>query len=77
MVTQTQVKARRRLTRDLPLHPLQIFRRRRLAEIFDVDECTIWRWRQNSTLPPFVKVGRVCGLTGEQVQEVLKQRMTG
>ncbi len=57
--------------RELPqLHPLQLFRVGRLAEIFDVDPSTIFRWRKEGVLPPFREVGGVRGLTGEQITEV-------
>ena len=50
--------------------PYRIFRTNRLAELFDVDPSTIWRWRQDGTLPQFVKVGGVSGLTEVQLAEV-------
>jgi predicted DNA-binding transcriptional regulator AlpA len=55
-------------------HPHRLYRVERLADLFDVDRATIWRWRKAGLLPPFVEIGGVSGLTEEQVSEVLKQR---
>jgi predicted DNA-binding transcriptional regulator AlpA len=55
-------------------HPFRIYRTERLAELFDVDRATIWRWRINGTLPPFVEIGGIRGLTEQQLGEVMRQR---
>jgi hypothetical protein len=65
-------KAIARNKRPMPaLHVLQLYRPGRLAQIFDVDESTIFRWRKSGVLPEFVEVGGIRGLTGVQVQAVL------
>lgn len=55
-------------------HPLRLYRVGRLAELFDVDRATIWRWRKSGVLPLFVKIGGIEGLTEQQVQKLLEQR---
>lgn len=52
------------------IHPLQIYRSGRLAQLFDTDKSTIWRWRKDGTLPPFTKIGGVEGLTGQQLLDL-------
>ena len=68
------LKGRRRLGDSASPHPFQLFRTDRLAQLFDVNESTIWRWRQNGVLPAFVEIGGIRGLTSEQVAQVLAQR---
>jgi hypothetical protein len=55
-------------------HPFALYRTGRLARLFSVRRETIWRWRKEGLLPPFVRVGRCEGLTGEQLQRLLEQR---
>jgi hypothetical protein len=55
-------------------HPLQIFRPGRICKLLDIDKSTLWRWRKQGILPPFVTVGGIEGLTGEQLQTLLAQR---
>lgn len=55
-------------------HPFRIYRTDRLAELFDVDRATIYRWRQSGVLPPFVEFGGIKGLTERQLAEVMQQR---
>ena len=65
----------RRTARQLSLTPVQLFRPSQLAEIFDCDPATIWRWRQSGVLPEFTRVGPgIEGLTGKQVKEILEGR---
>jgi hypothetical protein len=61
----------------LPAHPLAFYRTDRLAQIFDVRRETIWRWRKAGLLPPFVKIGNIEGLTGEQILRIYAQRQRG
>lgn len=60
-------RKRKRATFGSP-HPFRIYRTGRLADLFDVDPSTIWRWRRDGFLPPFAKIGGVEGLTGIQVE---------
>jgi hypothetical protein len=55
-------------------HPLRLYRAGRLAELFDVNDSTIWRWRKNGVLPKFAKVGGIEGLTEVEVARLLEQR---
>jgi hypothetical protein len=72
-------RARPRATRvvDFGANPNRIYRPGRLAELFDVDGTTIWRWSKNGTLPQFVEIGGIRGLTEQQVTELLEQRRQG
>ena len=54
-------------------HPFRLYRPKRLAELFDVDRATIYRWRQSGVLPPFVEFGGV-GAHEQQLQQVQQQR---
>jgi predicted DNA-binding transcriptional regulator AlpA len=58
-------------------HPARFYRTKRLAELFDCDESTIWKMRKRGDLPAFTKVGNIKGLTGPQLQAVLNQRQEG
>jgi len=53
--------------------PLQLYRTGRLAQLFDVHRSTIFRWRESGKLPPFVNIGGVEGLTGDQMQRLYRQ----
>jgi hypothetical protein len=55
-------------------HPARFYRTKRLAELLDCDESTIWKMRKRGDLPAFTQVGNIKGLTGPQLQAVLKQR---
>src|SRR5689334_7462536 len=76
-------KARKRAerrARDKTAHvanPLRLYRPSRLAELFDVDESTIWRWRIKGVLPAFTQIGGIRGLTEQQVEQVLAQHREG
>src|SRR4051794_12791008 len=54
-------------------NPFKLYRVNRLAEIFDVNESTIWRWRQRGLLPAFVEIGGIKGLTEQQLAEVIER----
>jgi hypothetical protein len=45
-----------------PLHPFELYRPGRLAQLFHVDPTTIWRWQRDGTLPPFVQIAGIKGL---------------
>jgi predicted DNA-binding transcriptional regulator AlpA len=78
--SETQLKRQRSIARFAGLaaqtspHPLKLYRRGLLAALFGVDQCTIWRWRKNGTLPPPVEIGSVVGWTQEMIEPLLKQR---
>jgi hypothetical protein len=55
-------------------NPFRLYRVGRLAELFDVDRTTIWRWERAGVLPAFVQIGGVRGLTEAQFAELLKER---
>lgn len=55
-------------------NPFRLYRTERLAELFDVDPSTIWRWRKSGELPPPVEIGGVHGWTEEQLREVIERR---
>jgi len=57
--------------------PFRIYRTHRLAELFDVDPSTIWKWRQNGTLPEPVRIGGVHGWTEDQLEELFARRRRG
>ena len=62
----------RRLTsKKHQAHPLRLYRVGRLAELFDVDRATIWRWSKDGTLPPPIEIGGIHGWTEQQVQTLL------
>jgi hypothetical protein len=42
-----------------------------LAELFDVNPSTIWKWRKAGVLPPFKEIAGVRGLTGKQLAKLL------
>jgi predicted DNA-binding transcriptional regulator AlpA len=67
---------RRRLVEDDAdaFHPARLYRTRRLAALLGCHESTIWKMRKRGDLPPFTRVGNIEGLTGPQLQAVLKQR---
>jgi predicted DNA-binding transcriptional regulator AlpA len=53
----------------------RLYRTMRLAKLFDVNATTIWRWKNNGTLPPpDVKMPGFEAWTEEQIQGVIKQR---
>ena len=58
-------------------NPHRIYRPGRLAELFDVDDVTIWRWSRDGILPKYVEIGGIRGLTEEQVTQFLEQRRQG
>ena len=76
MVKRPKIEQQRKLARNqrpIPqLHALQLFRVGRLAQLFDVDPSTIWRWKRDGKLPPFKEVCGIEGLTGQQVMTLLK-----
>ena len=56
-------------------NPYQLYRVGRLAKLFDVDESTIWRWKQNGVLPPpAAKFPGFEAWTEQQIQQVIKRR---
>jgi hypothetical protein len=63
-------KRRARLQEAHP-HPYALYRTGRLAELFDVDPSTIWKWRKTGVLPPFKEIAGVRGLTGKQLAKLL------
>lgn len=66
---------RARLVRTTPLpSPYKIYRTSRLAELFDVDASTIWRWRKRGVLPKFKRIGGIEGLTEVQLADFLAQQ---
>ena len=77
MATKTKSKKNERRRKRNALgapHPFRIYRTNRLADLFSVDESTIWRWRRDGILPEFTKIGGIEGLTGDQVADLLKVR---
>ncbi len=55
-------------------HPLKVYRVKRIAELFDVHESTIWLWRKNGILPePKFKAGKIEGWTHDQLLGLFKQ----
>jgi hypothetical protein len=69
-------KQRQRVVEDDAdaFHPARLYRTKRLAQLLDVDESTVWKMRQRGDLPPFTQVGNIRGLTGPQLKDVLKRR---
>jgi predicted DNA-binding transcriptional regulator AlpA len=69
------VVARRPLP-PLPFNPLAIFRTSRVAQIFDCDASTIWRWwAKLKILPPPTEFSPgVSGWTGQQISEFQESR---
>jgi predicted DNA-binding transcriptional regulator AlpA len=56
-------------------HPLRFYRPGRLAELLDVDDATIWRWRKSGILPPPSEISPgIRGWTEEQIRELIEQR---
>jgi predicted DNA-binding transcriptional regulator AlpA len=54
---------------------LHIIRPKRLAELFDVNMTTIWRWRKAGVLPPPVQIGPgIKGWTEDEIAELIEQR---
>jgi hypothetical protein len=51
-------------------NPHRFYRVARLAELYDVDRVTIWRWRKSGVLPPFAKVGSIEGLYEAQLPSI-------
>jgi hypothetical protein len=72
------VKLSRHQRRDINFrasgsHPLQIFRPKRLAELFDIDESTVALWRRQGVLPePAFKCGKIVGWTADQLAALFK-----
>jgi predicted DNA-binding transcriptional regulator AlpA len=54
-------------------NPLRLYRTHRLAELFDVDPSTIWKWRQRGILPEPVQIGSVHGWTERQLEALFRQ----
>lgn len=55
-------------------HPYRLYRPSRLAELLDVHESTIWRWRQRGILPPPVEIGGIRGWTDEMLRFLFSQQ---
>jgi predicted DNA-binding transcriptional regulator AlpA len=55
-------------------HPFKLYRPARVAELFDCDVTTVWRWRRKGVLPPPVKFEGVVGWTHSDIADVLAQR---
>lgn len=51
--------------------PHKLYRTYRLAELFDVDRTTIYRWRKKGKLP-FARVGDFWAVTEANLQRVLR-----
>lgn len=49
--------------------PLRLIRPSRLAQLLDCDPSTVWRWRQDGTLPPPIVI---CGIKGWPEHELVK-----
>jgi hypothetical protein len=71
---ESKWRRKRPASETLDFHPLQLFRPGRICDLFDVDRSTFVRWRRQGVLPPFIKIGGIEGLTGEQLQRFLTQR---
>jgi hypothetical protein len=54
--------------------PLKLIRPGRLAQLWDVDPSTIWRYRKDGILPPPVQVGCIEGWTEDQLKAVMRPR---
>jgi predicted DNA-binding transcriptional regulator AlpA len=52
-------------------HPLRLYRVARLATLLDVNEATLWKWRQRGILPEPVKIGSIEGWTRQQIEYLL------
>lgn len=52
-------------------NPLRLIRTNRLAKLLDVDQSTIWRWRQTGVLPEPIQIGGVRGWLQPQLEELL------
>jgi predicted DNA-binding transcriptional regulator AlpA len=57
-------------------NPFRIYRVKRLAELFDVDPSTIWRWTKSGVLPPPVQIGpTIHGWTERQLAPLMEARL--
>jgi predicted DNA-binding transcriptional regulator AlpA len=55
--------------------PYRIYRKKRLCELLDIDNSTLWRWRRQGILPePAFKAGGIEGWSEEQVASLFKQK---
>jgi hypothetical protein len=59
------------------IHPFELYRVGRLARLFDVDRATIWRWKRDGKLGPWVRIGGIEAMTGERVAALLAQSQQG
>jgi len=74
-IKRSRIKRRRVIEDDADaFHPARLYRTKRLAELLDCNESTVWKMRQRGDLPAFTQVGSIKGLTGPQLKAVLKQR---
>jgi len=51
-------------------NPHRLYRTGRLANLFGVHPCTIWRWKLNGTLPKPIRIGSIEAWTEQQVQQI-------
>lgn len=78
---QQRKAARRRawppvIAADKVIHPLAIYRPGRVAEIFDIDEATVWRWwAKLKILPPPIEFSPgIHGWTHTQISKLIAKR---
>jgi hypothetical protein len=71
-------KARAQRNEDFKSSRFKIFRAKRLCELFDVNNSTIWHWRKDGILPePAFQQGGIEGWTEDQLAALFKERGVG
>jgi len=66
--------SRERRDQKFKSSPYKLYRTKRLAELFDCDGSTIWRWRKTGILPePAFQNGGITAWTEEQIAPLYKQ----
>ncbi len=75
MSTSPPASRRSRLTHRA--NPFRLYRTGRLAKLLDVDPSTIWKWRQNGTLPEPIQIGGIKGWSEQQLEEIFAQHERG
>ena len=56
-------------------NPLRLYRTHRLAELFDVNPSTIWKWRKRGILPEPICFGGVHAWTEPQLEALFKKHL--
>jgi hypothetical protein len=76
--SERRSKARAERDQSFASSPYRIFRKKRLIELFDIDQSTWWRWRREGRIPePAFCNGAIEGWSEAQVKLMFKQRGVG